>query len=43
MKQEKLNLNFRHVAQIVRRNMITRVKPSGKVYKRTNQKWPIEE
>jgi len=34
MEKQKLQLNVRHVAQIVRRNMITRVKPSGKVYKR---------
>jgi hypothetical protein len=31
----KLNgLNPRHVAQIIRRNMITRTKPSGKTYNR---------
>jgi hypothetical protein len=34
MEKEKLQLNIRHIAQIVRRNMITRVKPSGKVYSR---------
>ena len=27
-------LNVRHVAQIVRRNMTTKIKPSGKVYSR---------
>jgi len=37
MEKEKLQLNVRHVAQIVRRNMITRVKPSGKVYKRNKK------
>lgn len=37
MKNESLQLNIRHVAQIVRRNMITRVKPSGKVYKRNKK------
>lgn len=34
MKQEILPLNLRHVAQIVRRNMITKVVPCGKVYSR---------
>jgi hypothetical protein len=28
------NLNPRHIAQIVRRKSITKVKPSGKVYSR---------
>lgn len=30
-------LNIRHVAQIVRRNMITKIKPSGKTYKRNRE------
>ncbi len=34
MKQEILPLNLRHVAQIVRRNMITKVVPCGKEYSR---------
>jgi len=38
MKQESLPLNLRHVAQIVRRNMITKVVPSGKVYSRKRGK-----
>jgi len=38
MKQETLSLNLRHVAQIVRRNMITKVVPSGKVYSRKKDK-----
>ena len=38
MKQESLSLNLRHVAQIVRRNMITKVVPSGKVYSRKRGK-----
>ena len=37
MEKEKLQLNIRHIAQIVRRNMITRVKPSGKTYKRNKK------
>ena len=35
-------LNVRHVAQIVRRNMITKVKPSGKVYSRKNFKLNLD-
>ncbi len=35
-------LNVRHVAQIVRRNMITRVKPSKKVYSRKNLKISLD-
>jgi len=31
---ELSGLSERHVAQIVRRNMIQKVKPSGKTYKR---------
>jgi hypothetical protein len=38
MKQETLPLNLRHVAQIVRRNMITKVTPSGKEYSRKKLK-----
>ena len=38
MKQETLPLNLRHVAQIVRRKMITKVVPSGKVYSRQKSK-----
>jgi hypothetical protein len=30
----KQGLSERHIAQIIRRNMITRSKPSGKVYDR---------
>ncbi len=35
-------LNVRHVAQIVRRNMITRTKPSGKLYSRKNFKLNLD-
>ena len=38
MKQEILPLNLRHVAQIVRRNMITKVVPCSKVYSRKRVK-----
>ena len=40
MKEDKKinGLNERHVAQIVRRKMIQRVKPSAKVYKRNKNK-----
>jgi len=38
MKQEILPLNLRHVAQIVRRNMITKVVPCGKEYSRKRLK-----
>jgi hypothetical protein len=31
-------LNKRHVAQIIRRNMVQKVKPSKKIYKRNNNK-----
>lgn len=35
MSEDKLNgLNPRHVAQIIRRKMIQKSKPSGKVYNR---------
>jgi hypothetical protein len=40
MKEDKKinGLSERHVAQIVRRKMIQRVKPSAKVYKRNKNK-----
>ena len=38
MEKEKLQLNVRHVAQIVRRNMITKVVPCGKEYSRKRLK-----
>jgi len=31
-------LSIRHIAQIVRRKMITKVKPSGKLYNRQQNK-----
>lgn len=31
-------LNKRHIAQIIRRNMLQRVKPCGKNYNRKNKK-----
>jgi hypothetical protein len=34
----KQGLSERHIAQIIRRNMITRSKPSGKVYDRKKLK-----
>lgn len=38
-EQDKINgLNKRHVAQIIRRNMVERVKPSKKVYDRKKEK-----
>ena len=38
-EQDKIDgLNKRHVAQIIRRNMSQRVKPSKKVYSRKNLK-----
>jgi hypothetical protein len=38
-KDKKINgLNERHIAQIVRRKMIQRFKPSSKVYKRNKTK-----
>jgi len=38
-EQDKIEgLNKRHVAQIIRRNMSQRVKPSKKVYSRKNFK-----
>jgi hypothetical protein len=40
MKEDKKinGLNERHIAQIVRRKMIQRFKPSAKVYKRNKNK-----
>jgi len=35
-------LSIRHVAQIVRRNMITKTKPSGKVYSRKKFKLNLD-
>jgi len=42
-KKEEMNndlngLSLRHVAQIIRRKMIQKVKPSGKVYDRKKRK-----
>jgi hypothetical protein len=39
MKQNSTieGLNERHVAQIIRRKMIQKIKPSGKVYSRKNK------
>lgn len=44
MKEERKidGLNARHVAQIVRRKMITRTKASKKVYSRKNLKKDLE-
>jgi len=42
MESEKIKingLNIRHVAAIVRRNMITKTKPSDKVYNRKKSKY----
>jgi hypothetical protein len=40
MKEDKKinGLNERHVAQIIRRKMISHIKPSGKLYKRNKNK-----
>lgn len=39
MSEDKLNgLNPRHVAQIIRRKMITKTKPSKKIYNRKKEK-----
>jgi hypothetical protein len=38
MKPDKHQKEQRRQAQLIRRNMITRVKPSAKVYKRENKK-----
>ena len=32
--QDESQLSQRHIAQIIRRNMIQKVKPSAKIYKR---------
>jgi hypothetical protein len=38
-EQDNFNgLNKRHVAQIIRRNMVTRTKPSKKVYDRKKER-----
>jgi len=38
-EQDKIDgLNKRHVAQIIRRNMVTRTKPSKKVYDRKKER-----
>jgi hypothetical protein len=44
MKEENKidGLNVRHVAQIVRRKMITRTKASKKIYSRKNLKKDLE-
>lgn len=33
-KKDILGYNERHLAQLIRRNMVTKVKPSGKIYSR---------
>ena len=44
MENSNLNgLSLRHVAQIVRRRMIQKAKPSGKVYNRKKYKHGNEE
>lgn len=44
MENNNLNgLSLRHVAQIVRRRMIQKVKPSGKVYNRKKYKHGNED
>ena len=44
MESSNLNgLSLRHVAQIVRRKMIQKAKPSGKVYNRKRYKHGNEE
>ncbi len=40
---DKLPLPSRQVAQIIRRKMTTKVKPSGKVYSRSNNKKTIKD
>lgn len=44
MKEERKidGLNARHVAQIVRRKMLQRLKPSKKIYSRKNLKKDLE-
>lgn len=42
MEKKNEGLSERHIAQIVRRKMIQKVKPSGKIYSRKKakqQKW----
>jgi hypothetical protein len=44
MKQETINgLTIGHVKQIIRRSMITKTKPSKKVYDRKHDKKRFEE
>ena len=38
MKNERHSKEQRHMAQLIRRNMIQKTKPSGKVYSRKNNK-----
>lgn len=38
MKNERQTQEQRNMAQLIRRNMITRVKPSGKMYSRKKKK-----
>jgi hypothetical protein len=44
MKQEGNidGLNRRHIAQIIRRNMITRTKPSSKIYSRKKERRDLD-
>jgi len=46
MKTQEQNwqngLSERHIAQIIRRKMITRSKPSGKIYDRKTEKIQIQ-
>ena len=35
-------LSERHIAQIIRRKMITKFKPSGKIYNRKSEKLEIQ-
>ena len=38
MKNERHSKEQRHMAQLIRRNMIQKTKPSGKIYNRKNNK-----
>jgi hypothetical protein len=38
-KKKRDSLSERHIAQIIRRKMILKVKPSGKVYSRKKKKF----
>jgi hypothetical protein len=38
MKKERQSQEQRHMMQLIRRNMIQKVKPSGKVYSRKQNK-----